>query len=154
MPTDLFGGLSGVGGSDRWFDGIGNHTWASVGAGGTSTVWNTPAPIAITSMYLEWHYGGAYNQDGSPGSVSGAGGAFDIQGSADGSTGWTTICSDAYAPGSPDPWPNDFNRTYNFSVVTFQYFRFRSTGGSNNDIYTIAAYGPSATPRSQAVFIG
>lgn len=139
MATDYF---LGVDPSTEWFDGN-DHSWTSVLGGSASGTWNTGAAVGLTSILVKWHYGGAFAHDGSPGSVAGAAGAFVIEGSPDGSS-WTAVVTDADPVTTASAsYPGDFEHTYSFALASYQYWRFRSTsGGQNNDVYTISGYGP------------
>lgn len=136
MPTDLFQGLSGPA---AFFDGD-DHTWLPVYGLNHSDYWDFGAAVGIDDITIKWHYGGAFWQDGSPGPVSGAAAGFVIEGSADLSS-WTAVVTDANPVGTAGAsYPGDFSHTYSFSTATYRYWRFRSTGSGNNDIYTISGF--------------
>jgi hypothetical protein len=142
--ADLFlgatipGGPPPGGGAENWFDGN-DSTFAAVLGFHTSNVWDCAAPVAVASILIKWRYGTF---------GGGAAGAFAIDGSADGLSGWTEVLADVDPVGTAGAsYPGDFEHEYDLGgVETYQFWRWRSTTLSNNDMWTISGFGEAVTP--------
>lgn len=129
---DLFrGNLASDGGKPAWFDGN-PDTYAPCLAG-TEAIWQVNTSVVVARFYVRTHYGR------NPPDPFGAAGPLDISGGPAAIGPWTVLAVDPDPVGSfVFPSAVDIERTYVVAVPqSFAFYRFRSTGASNNDVLTL-----------------